>query len=117
MNKRILFVNNRAAVSLVPGILTRAGYSLDVAFSPDEVLRKPDAPEYDLIVLLANATAESWIACDWIRRSTAAPLIVISPNASVDYFMRKPFGTLELFARINSLMARMPSRQPMSLIS
>jgi DNA-binding response OmpR family regulator len=128
MNKRILFINNLVTVSLIPGVLTRAGHSLDVTFSPDEILRKPDTPEYDLIVLLAKPDAESWIACDWIRSSTSVPLIVISPNASVetsikainagaDYFMRKPFGPLELLARINSLIARTPSRQPMSLVS
>jgi DNA-binding response OmpR family regulator len=128
MSKKILFVNNRAAVSFIPGILTEAGYNVDVVFSPDEVLRTPDAPDYDLIVLLANPEAECWIACDWIRRSTEAPLIVISTNASVetcvrainagaDYFMRKPFGPLELLARINSLVARTTNREPMSIAS
>jgi len=53
---------------------------------------------------------------------TITPIIVISPNASTetcvkainagaDYFMRKPFGPLELLARIRSLLQRVPLRQ------
>lgn len=66
------------------------------------------------------------MTCEKLRRSTSIPLIVISYeastetcvkaiNAGADYFMRKPFGPLELHARINSLLQRVPYNQNMSI--
>jgi two-component system response regulator ResD len=126
MNKRILFINNHTASSNVPEMIARAGYKVDVAIEPGVAYRGLESRHYDLIILLENPYAASWQTCQEIRRLTTVPLIVISHgtstetcvkaiNAGADYFMRKPFGPLELLARINSLLQRVPSNKTISL--
>jgi two-component system, OmpR family, response regulator len=128
MNNKILFINDYTATSTVPDIASQAGYSVDTALKLETALGKPDMPDYDLIILMASPYAQSWLACENIRQATGRPLIVISTyaspetcvkaiNAGADYFMRMPFGPMELVARINSLFQRVAYHQPMSLVS
>jgi DNA-binding response OmpR family regulator len=126
MSKKVLYINNIAALSMIPEFLARAGYGVDTAQDFDGGLRQLDAQAYDMAILLESPCTESWQLCEKLRKLTAIPLIVISSNASAetcvkaisagaDYFMRKPFGPLELVARINSLFQRLPSRQAVPL--
>ena len=126
MNKRILFINNYTASSSVPELIASAGHKVEVALDIEVACRGLESRNYDLIVLLENPYASSWLTCQNIRRLTTLPLIVISHgattetcvkaiNAGADYFMRKPFGPLELLARINSLLQRVPSNRSISL--
>ncbi|OGN99696.1 MAG: hypothetical protein A2Y90_04825 [Chloroflexi bacterium RBG_13_52_12] len=128
MAKKVLFINNLSPASVFPELLADAGYEVYEAFDSETGLRRLDAQSYDLILLLESATVESWVLCEKIRSLTPAPLIVISSNASMetcvkainagaDFFMRKPFGALELLARINVLFQRSAYRQPVSLAS
>ena len=128
MNKRILFINNYTTASTIPASIAAAGYRVDILLKSEAASREPDMRHYDLIILLENPYAASWIACEKILRCAATPLIVISANASTetcvkainagaDYFIRKPFGPLELLARMNSLLQRVTYNQPMPLIS
>jgi DNA-binding response OmpR family regulator len=128
MNKNILFINDYTATSIVPDIVSQAGYGVDISLKLELALKHLDIPSYDLIILVESPYAESWTACENIRQSTALPLIVISTNASTetcvkainagaDYFMRKPFGPMELLARINSILQRVSYHQPMPLVS
>jgi DNA-binding response OmpR family regulator len=126
MNKRILFINNYTATSTVPELIAGAGYSVEVALDTEVACRGLQSRHYDLIILVENPYAASWLTCKNIRRLTTIPMIVISHgattetcvkaiNAGADYFMRKSFGTLELFARINSLLQRVPSNKSITL--
>ena len=126
MNKRILFINNYTTTSTVPELVASAGYRVDTVLSSETASRELDTRHYDLIILLENPYAESWAVCERLRQLTSIPLIVISYNASTetcvkainagaDYFMRKPFGPMELLARINSLLQRVTYYQPISL--
>lgn len=126
MNKRILFINNYTATSTIPELIAGAGYRVDITLNPEAASHELETRKYDLAVLLENPYAPSWLTCEKIRRSTSIPLIVISYEASTetcvkaintgaDYFIRKPFGPLELYARINSLLSRVPSNQTISL--
>ena len=128
MDKKILLINNDGAVSLIPGLLVRSGYGLDMVSDSETCLRRLQERGYNLAIVLENPAAESWRLCEKIRRLTAIPLIVISPNASTetcvkaisagaDYFMRKPFGPLELLARIDSLFQRVLPRQTVPIVS
>lgn len=123
MNKKILFVNDFTADTVVPEIVAQAGYRVDIALKAETALSEP---VYDLIILVVSPYAESWLACEKIRKTTSVPLIVISTNASTetcirainagaDYFMRKPFGPMELLARVNSLLQRVSYRQAIPL--
>jgi DNA-binding response OmpR family regulator len=126
MNRRILFINNYTATSTIPELIAGAGYRVDIALNPEAASRELETRNYDLAVLLENPCAPSWTTCEIIRRSTSIPLIVISYeastetcvraiNAGADYFMRKPFGPLELHARISSLLQRVPYNQTISI--
>jgi DNA-binding response OmpR family regulator len=128
MKKRILFINHCTATSIVPEIVARAGYSVDIALKAEAALSRLVTTIYNLIILLENPYAESWLVCENIRKSTSMPLIVISADASpetcvkaigagADYFIRKPFGPMELLARVNSLLQRIPSHVLMPLTS
>ncbi len=126
MNRRILFINNYTATSTIPELIAGAGYRVDIALNCETASRELETRNYDLAILLENPFAPSWTTCEKIRRSTSIPLIVISYeastetcvkaiNAGADYFMRKPFGPMELHARINSLLQRVPYNQSISL--
>jgi two-component system OmpR family response regulator len=128
MDKRVLFINNAGPASLIPGLLASNGYGLDVAFDSATGLRHLDERNYGLAIVLESPAAESWRLCEEIRRMSGIPLIIISFNASTetsakaisagaDYFMRKPFGPLELLARVGSLFQRTPYRQTVPLVS
>jgi DNA-binding response OmpR family regulator len=128
MGKKVLFINNVRSLLMIPELLSRVGYEVDMAYSVEASLPLLVNREYDIIILLEGSGIESWPSCERIRAITGIPLIVISLNASTetcvkainagaDYFMRKSFGPLEFLARINSLLQRANSRQPVSAIS
>jgi DNA-binding response OmpR family regulator len=75
-----------------------------------------------MVILMESTPGDIWGYCTKIRQKTASPFIVISPGASAegcvdaiaagaDFFMRKPFGPMELMARVNALFQRAPARQ------
>jgi DNA-binding response OmpR family regulator len=121
--KKVLFINEVNPGSMIPQMLASSGYNIVSTNSTEDRLDRLESGEYGLIILLENAAAESWVTCTAIRRLTPAPLIVISPGATAescvktimsgaDFFLRKPFGPMELISRINALLLRLPARQP-----
>jgi len=128
MAKSVLFINNAGAASLIPAILTANGYTVDVAPDAATGLFRLNDRCYNLAIVLDSPASESWLYCEKVRRLTGIPLIVVSSNASTetcvkaisagaDYFMRKPFGPLELLARVGSLFQRASSRQTVPSVS
>lgn len=128
MAKRVLFINNSGVSAFIPGLLAGAGYEVSEVYDADNGLRRLESRSYDLTILLENSAAESWLLCGKIRSRATTPFIVISNgastetcvkaiNAGADFFMRKPFSTMELLARIKALFLRAPSKQPATLAS
>ena len=123
MGKKVLVINNTAARTPGYHLLIKKGYWVDAVHSTDAGLQQLQARAYDIIITQEGWEAESWRLCETIRRFSNVPLIVISKNASTDtcvrainagadYFLRKPFGPLELIARIQSLLYRISIRRP-----
>jgi DNA-binding response OmpR family regulator len=119
--KKVLFLNNRAILSIVPKLLTVAGFVVDIAHDDENGLQLLNVDNYDLIITVESPNTESWRLCKNIRHQTTKPLIVISNNASTetcvqainsgaDFFLRKPFGALEFLARVNALLQRSPRK-------
>jgi two-component system, OmpR family, response regulator len=117
MDKKVLLINSTGAISLIPGMLVINGYEVDMTSNPETGLHRLYGRSYSLAMVLENPAAESWRFCEKIRSLTDIPIIIISPNANTetcvkainagaDFFMRKPFGPLELLARIDSLCQR-----------
>jgi DNA-binding response OmpR family regulator len=128
MANKVLFINNIRSLLLISGLLSKMGYEVDLVHSVDTGLFQLVNEAYDIVVVLESPGVESWTICERIRSLASIPLIVISLNASTDtcvkainagadYFMRKPFGPLEFLARINSLLQRNSSRQPVPVSS
>ena len=117
MAKKILVIANSYLPSTNSGLLTREGYKVDMINNTEINLKRVDNRDYDIIILQAGRETGEWQLCEQIRKFSDLPLIVISTHASVDmstkaidagadYFLRRPFGPMELSARIRSLLQR-----------
>jgi DNA-binding response OmpR family regulator len=115
MSKNILVVVNSYLPSASSGLLTREGYKVDMKNSIDIDLKHVDIRDYDIIIIQTGRETGEWQLCEQIRSLSGQPLIVIGTDASADtcakaidagadYFLRKPFGPMELNARIRSLL-------------
>jgi DNA-binding response OmpR family regulator len=126
MGRKILFINNSIASQVIPGILTRFGYHVDTVTDTEAGLKQLEVNPFDVVIVKEIPGAESTDLCRKIRHVSSVPLIIINSNASAescvrainagaDYFMRKPFGPLELLARVRCLLQRAPFREPLSI--
>jgi len=128
MAKKVLFINQTNPASIIPELLTGAGHGVMAVNESAAGLTELESQPYDMVILTGNAAEESWKLGAEIRRRTASPLIIISAgasaeacvkaiNAGADFFMRKPFGHMELIARVNALFQRFPTSQPVTIES
>ena len=119
MAKNILVISNSYLPSNSSGLLTREGYKVNMIYYNEHNLKQIDIHDYDIIIIQAGRETGEWQLCEQIRKFSGIPIIVISTHASVDmsaraidagadYFLRKPFGPMELNARIRSLLQRQP---------
>jgi DNA-binding response OmpR family regulator len=117
MAKHILVIANSFLPSTSSGLLTREGYKVDMINNTEANLKRINHRDYDIIILQAGRETGEWQLCEQIRRLSSLPLIVISTHISVDmsakaidagadYFLKRPFGPMELSARIRSLLQR-----------
>ncbi len=124
MNKRILLIDGITAYPIIYSVLTREGYRVEDVDDHESGLQRLKRRNYDVIIVRDNPGTESWQLCEKIRAITISPLIVINSNATTeacaraidagaDFFMRKPFGTFELLARIQCLLQRAAFYHPL----
>ena len=117
MAKKILLIANSHLPSANSGLLTREGYKVDMINNTETNLKRLDYRDYDILILQAGRETAEWQLCEQIRRLSGIPIIVISNHTSVDmstkaidagadYFLKRPFGPMELSARIRSLLQR-----------
>lgn len=117
MAKKILLIANSYLPSANSGLLTREGYKIDMINNTEANLKRLDYRDYDILILQAGRETAEWQLCEQIRRLSGIPIIVISNHTSVDmstkaidagadYFLKRPFGPMELSARIRSLLQR-----------
>jgi DNA-binding response OmpR family regulator len=115
--RNILVVVNSYLPSEDSGVITREGYKLNILNRRDADPGKLDIDNYDIIIIQSGQETEEWQLYEQIRTFSRLPIIVISSNATADmcaraidagadYFLRKPFGPMELNARIRALLQR-----------
>ena len=115
--RNILVLVNSFLPSTDSGVITQEGYKLNIVSSIDTDPMQLDIEDFDIVIIQAGPETEDWQLYEQIRSFSSLPLIVISTRASADtctraidagadYFLRKPFGPMELNARIRSLLQR-----------
>jgi two-component system, OmpR family, KDP operon response regulator KdpE len=100
--------------------LSAHGHEVVEATSGEEALRKLDAEPCDFVLLDLNMPGLGGMAaCRTIRTRSEVPIIIVSIRnseqdkvaalrAGADDYMTKPFGALELLARVEAVARRKP---------
>jgi CheY-like chemotaxis protein len=126
MNERVLLIDRITAYPVISRMLTQKGFRVEAVGYPESGLQRLKMRNYDIIIVRDPPGTESWRLCGRIRAMTTAPLIVINSGANTetcartidigaDFFLRKPFGALELLARIKCLLLRTSAYQPLTV--
>lgn len=126
--RNILLIVNSYLPTDDSGVITQEGYKLNIISREDADPCQINIHDYDIVIIQTGRETEEWQLYEQIRNFSSLPIIVISSNATADicaraidsgadYFLRKPFGPMELNARIRALLQRKslkPSPQPVA---
>jgi two-component system alkaline phosphatase synthesis response regulator PhoP len=124
MNENILLVEDEQALQMILGDrLQSEGYVVDFATDGDQGLDKATRLPFDLIILdLMLPRRNGFDICRDIRLAgLATPILMLTARGQTaekvvglklgaDDYVTKPFDTLELMARIEALLRRVPAR-------
>jgi two-component system, OmpR family, alkaline phosphatase synthesis response regulator PhoP len=124
MNVNILLVEDEEALRMTLSDRLRSeGYVVDFAADGDEGLDKATGLPFDLIILDVMLPQRSGFdVCRDIRNAgLATPILMLTAldqtmdivfglKTGADDYVTKPFDTLELMARVEALLRRVPSR-------
>jgi len=129
MNENILLVEDEEALRMTLGDRLRSeGYVVDLACDGEQGLDKATGTPYDLIIMDIMLPNRSGLdVCRDIRKAgLATPILVLTARdqtvdkvlglkLGADDYVTKPFDTLELMARIEALLRRVPGRSLQSV--
>jgi two-component system alkaline phosphatase synthesis response regulator PhoP len=124
MNENILIVEDEEALRMTLGDRLRSeGYVVDFALDGEEGKEKATHLPFDLIILDIMLPRRSGLdICMDIRRAgLATPILLLTARGQTsdkvvgfklgaDDYVTKPFDTLELMARIEALLRRVPTK-------
>ena len=119
MSKRILIVEDEESIAdLEKDYLELSGFEVEVANDGEIGLKKGLEGEFDLIILdLMLPGVDGFEICRQIRSQKNTPIIMVSAKKDdidkirglglgADDYMTKPFGMMELIARVKALLRR-----------
>lgn len=124
MNENILIVEDEQELCMTLGDrLRNEGYVVDVATDGQAGLEKATGITFDLIILDIMLPVRSGLdICSEIRRAgLATPILLLTARSQTvdkvvglkmgaDDYVTKPFDTLELMARVEALLRRIPGK-------
>jgi len=124
MNENILIVEDEESLrNLLGDRLRSEGYTIDVAVDGEQGFEKATQLPFDLIILDIMLPGRSGLEiCTDIRRAgLATPILLLTARGQTsdkvagfklgaDDYVTKPFDTLELMARIEALLRRVPGQ-------
>lgn len=124
MNENILLVEDEEAVRITLGDrLTREGFVVEIAVDGEDALDKATRLPFDVIILDIMLPFKSGFdVCRDIRQAgIATPILLLSARSDTvdkvvglklgaDDYVSKPFEAVELLARIEALLRRVPFR-------
>src|SRR3569832_2067404 len=116
---RILVVEDEHDLRLlVANALRDEGYAVDAAGDGAEAVHKAEMFDYNAVVLdLMMPKMNGWQFLDWLRKTKATPVLILTARDTVDDRVRgldggaddylvKPFEIKELLARLRALIRR-----------
>jgi two-component system alkaline phosphatase synthesis response regulator PhoP len=123
MQPNILFVEDEKALRMTVGDRLRSeGYGVDFAADGDEGLRKATGLPFDLIILdVMLPGRDGFSICEEIRKAgLITPILMLTARGQTedkvkglktgaDDYVTKPFHMLELMARVEALLRRIPA--------
>jgi two-component system alkaline phosphatase synthesis response regulator PhoP len=126
MNKRILLVEDEPGlVMTLTDRLSSEGYVVETAGDGDTGLSRASGESFDLIVLdVMLPRRNGFDVCrDLRQRSNRTPVIMLTARSQIvdkviglklgaDDYLAKPFEMLELLARVEALLRRVPGDSP-----
>jgi len=116
-NILVIEESNHALKDRITSALTEEGFKVATAASYQEVLSAPDKFKPQLIILGEGLPIDSFEACSQLRQAVDVPILMVGavPNdqawsrvveVGADFYLVKPFGYLELVARVRALLRR-----------
>ena len=124
MNGNILIVEDEQELCMTLGDRLRSeGYAVDIAIDGQDGLEKATNLPFDLIILDIMLPVRSGLdLCSEIRRAgLSTPILLLTARSQTidkvvglkmgaDDYVTKPFDTLELMARVEALLRRVPGK-------
>ena len=116
-NITVIEESNHALRDKIISALTREGFKVGAASSPQEILSTPNEFKPQLIILGEGLPIDSFEACSQLRQAVNVPILMVGAipsyetwtrvvEAGADFYLERPFGYLELVARVKALLRR-----------
>ncbi len=115
--KRILIIEDEVSISdIVKFNLVKEGYEVETAYDGEEGLRKALGADFDLILLdIMLPHVDGFQVCRKVRETSSVPIIMVTAKEEevdkvlglelgADDYLTKPFGAVELLARIRAAL-------------
>ena len=116
-NITVIDESNQALRDKIISTLTREGFEVTAASSSQEILSTPDEFKPQLIILGEGLPIDSFEVCSQLRQAVDTPILMVGAvphdeawarivKTGADFYLSKPFGYLELVARVKALLRR-----------
>ncbi len=116
-NILVIEQSNSALRDRIVSALTKEGFKAATAASSQKALSRLDELKTQLIILGEGLPIDSFEACSQLRQAVDIPILMVGGVPSdkawtrvvevgADFYLVKPFGYLELVARVKALLRR-----------
>ncbi len=116
-NILVIEESSRTFRSKIVTVLTREGFDVATAVSSQDVVSTLDKFKPQLIILGEGLPIDSFEACSQLRQAVNVPIMMVGAipsyetwtrvvEAGADFYLERPFGYLELVARVKALLRR-----------